>query len=310
MIDFIFFSDTPAKLFFGNCGVVVSKISQKRITLDMQKTLCFDLYFLNMEQNVFHKKIVFNGTKFVCDDKFLHLVKIDENLYFVKILTQNDCFFAKKVKKISKNGLFFNFFQNGVIEIENETELLYSEKNDIKIIDATVLQLKNNHYAIKLFGENETEQTVVINNFFVPVLVFDSCVVESIEKGFKVLTNLYDIAGHGIVEVFEIDDDIKKTDEYTVYINGEPNKNKNVNVLPVFFLECIRAKDYTEAKKCLSSSLSQKAKLEHLKAYFGDFIGIDVFNNKIYLEYCDENECYFARQYNFLLKDEKIENID
>ena len=126
----------------------------------------------------------------------------------------------------------------------------------------------------------------------------------------KVLTNLCDIAGHGIVEIFKFDDDIKKADEYTVYMSGQPKTNVCPKTLPIYFLECIKAKDYKQAKKCLSDGLFQKAKLEHVAEFFGDFVDVDIFDDKIYLEYIDLGGNYFAKKYNFLLDDGKIADIE
>lgn len=310
MSEFIFFSEKDCKISINNCSVNVSKTMPKKIVISENKPFCFDYNFLEMEQGVFHQKIDFDGKNFVCDGNFLKLVKVKEDLFFVKILPKNSHILQKKVKKIVKNDIFFNFYQSGLVEIETKNELLFSDFINIKIVDADVLELKNSFYAVKFFGENGAEMSIVFSNFFEPLFMFESVVLESIENGFKVLTNLYDIAGHGIVEVFEIGEDVKKVDEYTVYMTGEPKANVNPKTLPMYFLECIKAMDYALAKKCLSNTLSQKSKLEHIKAYFGNFVDIDIFNDKIYLEYIDSDGSYFVKQYNFLIHNGKIEDIE
>ncbi|MBR4124477.1 MAG: hypothetical protein IKR12_02790, partial [Clostridia bacterium] len=70
---------------------MVSKTNPKKITISENKTLCFNYYFCDTEAGVFHQKIVFDGKNFVCDNKFLKLIKVKENLYFVKILVKNGC---------------------------------------------------------------------------------------------------------------------------------------------------------------------------------------------------------------------------
>lgn len=310
MKDFIFLSKKDCKITINNCSVIVSKTSPKKITISENKTLFFDYCFCDMEWGIFHQQIVYNGKNYDCDSKFLKLIKVNENLYFVKILAKNCCFLHKKVKKIAKNDTFFNFYQNGLVEIEMENQLFFSDYLDIEIVDVNVLELKNGFYAVKIFGENDTEKSIVFNSFFEPLFMFKSAVLETTENGFKVLTNLCDIAGHGIVEIFDIDDDIKKTDQYTVYMTGQPKPNVNPKTLPIYFLECIKAKDYKQAKKCLYSNLFEKAKLEHIAEYFGNFLDIIIFNDKIYLEYVDSNGNYFAKKYNFLLDNGKIAEIE
>ena len=291
-----------------NCSFDVSKTSQKKVVISEQKTFGFDYYFSNMQQGVFHGQIDFDGKNFEADSNFLKVVKVDENLFFVKILRKNTYFLPKKVKKIAKNDIFFTFYQNGLIEIEAENKVCFSDFFNIKIVDADVLELKNNFYSVKIFGENEQEKSVVFNSFFEPVFMFESCVVESSENGFKVLTNLHDIAGHGIVEIFNIDDDIKKVDEYAVYMSGEPKQCANQNVLPVYFLECIKAGDFKQAKRCLANCILSKVKVEHLATYFGNFVDILLFDGKTYLEYAD-GEKHYVQLFSFLVKDGKIQEI-
>ena len=310
MYEFVLESDKNICLIFA--GQIIDLCARKPKVFQFEKQRNFAFQFFDKDNvSLMQNAYVNSAEKVLCASNNLTVVQLNQNLYFVKILAQKCCFFAKKVKKIKKNDIFFNFFQNGTVEIEDEYNMIFSENYDFSISDADVLDLKNDCYALKLFGADNKEKSIVLNQNFSSVLSFDSAVIEPNNKGFKVLTHLHDIACHGLVEVFEIGDEIIKTDEYSVYLKGSPQNKFNVNVLPIYFLQCIKANDYAEAKKCLSDSLLKKVKAEHLKTYFGDFVDILHYCEKIYLITPAKNkgQISLAREISFTLKDNKIDNV-
>ena len=308
MLEIILTSNSLITIVLNNSKIEVSNINKKVLKLENPKSLNFDFYFTNSPAYMFHANCEYDEF-YKTNSEQIKVIKLSDKKYIFKFLLKNECFLQKKCKKIVKNEQIFNFYQNGLVEIETQNTLNFSKQYDFKIVDASVIELKNNYVALKLFGEYEEEKTIVLNDNFAEILLFDSAMIESNETGFKVLTNLYDIAGHGVVEVFEIDEDIKKVDEYTVYMQTTPQREFNLHVLPIYFLECIRARDYKEASSCLSTELKNKAKPEHLAQYFGDFVDIYVLENKIYLEYVDASNNYFARQFNFAISNDKISSI-
>ncbi len=310
MFDFILNCKKPLTILLGANYIEISNHKQKILSTDIAKSFNIDYYLTNNASNIYHAKINFIDGEFVCDEQNVRLIKIKDNTYILNFLLKNECFLQKKSKKIVKNGLIFNFYTNGMVEVETENELKYCNKFDFEIIDAEVVTLKNDFIALKFFGKNDSEYSVVFNNHFAEIISFDSAVLEQTENGFKVLTNLYDIAGHGLVECFEIDEDIKKTDEYSVYLNKAPKRDFNEQVLPIYFLQCIRARDFVEAKRCLSPNLQAKAKMEHLSQFFGDFINIYPINDKIYCEYIDAFDKHFAKPFTFQISNGKIQNIN
>lgn len=294
-------------------GQIVFVAAKKAKLIQIEKLSEFDFqFFCNGFDSVIQcAKVFVDNQKIVkCSDN-LRVVQLTQKTYFVEISAKKHDFLHKKVKKIVKNGIFFNFFQNGAIEIENETSLLFCESYHFLTSDADVLELKNGCYALKLFGENKKEKSVILNQNYSSVVELESAIVEPTENGFKVLTDLHDIARHGIVETFEIDDDIVKVDEYSVYLSGAPQNKFNPNVLPTYFLQCIKANDFKEAKNCLSVNLSQKVKPEHLKNYFGNFDDILQQNEKIYLvALCvDGSNVHSAKQISFVMANGLIDNI-
>lgn len=310
MFEIILTSKKPITILLNGTNFEISKTNTKVLKFDESKDINFDYYFTQSASNVFHGKLGFVNDEYVTFDDCLQLVKIKDQKYILRFLRQNECFLQKKCQKIAKNGQIFTFYQNGVIEIETENQVLFSQKYDIEILNAEILELKNNFFAIKLFEKDELERCIVFNNNFAEIICFDSALIESTEDGFKVLTNLFDIAGHGLVEIFSIDEDIKKIDEYAVYMNSAPNREFSTNVLPLYFLQCIKARDYEEAKRCLSQSLKAKAQIQHLVQYFGDFVNIFVFDEKVYLEYIDSMNNRFAKNFSFKIEGNRIQNIE
>ncbi len=314
MQQFIFESEKEVICRFGDAKIKLMPNIQKSVEISENKSFVFEFY-LEAEKSIIEIcKLDFDGERYLSQNKNVKLIKLENNLYFVKFLTKNTKILQKKVKKVAKNDLFFNFYQNGLVEIETNNDLKFCENFDFEMIDAEVLELKNNCYALKLFGTQNADKSIVVNDNFASVLSFESAVLEASENGFKVLTNLYDIAKHGLVEVFEIDSDIKKIDEYSVYLSGSPQKEFNENVLPIYFLQCIKANDFRLAKECLSFELASKTRPEHLKAYFGDFVDILTFDEKIYLVYQNSPSitggiCNTAKSFNFEVQDAKIKNI-
>lgn len=274
------------------------------------ESLSFEYYFLNEYSFIYNVHIIFNGASF-SKVKNLVITKINNNLILIKILHKNDVFLIKKCKKVEKSGLFFNFYQNGLVEIETNAEQKLSEAFDCDIVDADVMEMKNNYYCLKLIGKN-SEMALILDNNIVPIMQLNTAIIEITENGFKSLTNLNDIACHGLVEIFELtDNDVKKIDEYSVFLKSKPLNTFNVNVLPIYFLQCVKAKDFAEAKNCLSGDLKLKVSAEHLSAYFGNFNDIVCLKSKYYLTYKQqENNLFFVKECEFNILNGKIANIN
>ena len=310
MFQIVLTSIKPITVMFNNSKFDISKIDNKVMEFNEPKDINFDFYFTENGSNIFHGKLKFVDDEYMAFGENLQIVKMKEQQYILRFLCKNECFLQKKCQKIVKNEQIFTFFQNGVVEIETENQVLFSQKYDFEIVNAEISELVNNYFVIKLFGKDEEEKSIVFNNNFAEIICLDSAVIEPTENGFKVLTNLHDVAGHGLVEIFSIDEDIKKIDEYAVYMNNAPNRDFNINILPLYFLQCIKSRDYEEAKRCLSQNLRAKAKIEHLAQYFGEFVNTFVFDNNFYLEYIDAFNHHFAKKYNFRIEANRIQNIE
>lgn len=90
-------------------------------------------------------------------------------------------------------------------------------------------------------------------------------------ENLKKLTFLNDIAGRAKVEVFVANDNnLKKSEEFCVYVNRQTQQVVGEVVLLDFF-ESIFASDFKHAKSLLSQALSEKLDNETILTYFGNF---------------------------------------
>ena len=311
MFEIYLKSENDLTLFIEKNIVNLKKDCEKLLRFESEKNLCVS-YFCDEFSTIINTINIDLKDEFLgINDENVKVVKLSKNEFVLCFLAKKYHFFQKKVKKIVQNGNIFNFFNNGLVEIESESEVLFCESYNIEIFDADVLELKNGWVAIKLFGTNYDEKSIVINQTFASVYQFDSCVIEKTESGFKVLTNLFDIAGHGLVENFNIDENITKLDEYSVYLYGKPKREFNNNVLPLYFIECVKSKDFLEAKKCLTPELSSKVKNSQLEAYFDNFTDWFVLGNKICLLYASQKQNFFeSRKFECKIENNQIVNFD
>lgn len=283
----------------------------KLFEIDDIDDINFEFYFCNQPSLIYSVCLTFDGTRWVTDSKYVSVTKIGEQKYICEITKNMPDIACQKVKKIAINQMFFSFYQNGLVQIETENSLLFAENFDFATQNATVLELTGGCYAINLFSANNTEKTIVLNSSFASVMMIENAIFEKTENGFKVLQELFDIANHGIVQKYQIDDDIKLVDEYAVYTKNHSLKKFSPQVLPIYFLQCVKAKDFSEAKKCLAENIGQKVSNSGLKAYFGDFVDILIFENEIYLKYLTSTpQNNVTKQCKFVLQDGRIAKID
>lgn len=309
MIEIYLRAKKPTTMLVGQTRIEVDNAHPKKLQIDEPSGFDFDYYFSTTNSLMYHCKLEFLNDEYSTKDKFVSLTKLPENSYLLEFLRQNECYLQKKCAKLAFDGNFLNCYQNGVLEIESELDVRYCEQLDFEIASAEVLNLPNNFYALKLYGKGRGEKCIILNASFASILSFDSCILEKTDQGFKVLTNINDIAGHGVVETYQIDDDCKKIDEYTVYMQDYAKNDVNQNVLPIYFLQCVKAKDFAEAKRCLSQDLQSKVKLEYLKKYFGDFEKVFCVDGKIFLQYVGSLNKHYAKEYHFSVANAKIISI-
>lgn len=311
MFEILLKSNQKFGVIMQSCNFYVDSDKQKKIVVEDTQDINFEFYFCNQSSLVYPACLQFDGTRWVTESKYISITKISEQKYICEITKNVADNMQEKTKKITINQIYFNFYCNGVVEIESDNNLLFCENFDFSIKNASVVELDKGYYALNLFSAENTEKTILINQSFASVMTFDNAIFEKTENGFKVLQQLFDIANHGLVQVYQFEDDIKLVDEYTVYIKNHALNKFSTQVLPIYFLQCVKANDFGEAKTCLADSIRQKVSNQGLKAYFGEFVDILIFEGGIYLKYLTNTpQNYVTKKCQFALQDGKISKID
>ncbi len=227
-------------------------------------------------------------------------------------------------QNISINGetflatAFFDGVSNIIIENSNT---FYSQKISDKKIDHCNMLLFEPENVLILEARNN-------NNFFINILSFknntfkniktDTCNVFEYSKENKTISLLKEKQGilkHGLVKVFGLTTNaINLKEDYAVYLSKEEKVEiKNKKLIPIAFLECVEAKNFSLAKTFLTEDLKEKISDEHLQEFFGDFSKIEPISLtdnscKVNLIY-PENNINVAKNFCLTLKEEKIYNI-
>lgn len=311
MFEFFMNCEENFGMLFAGHSFIFENNSSKKICFDNICDINFQIYSCNNPSLIFPVLIKFDQNRWFSTTKYANLTQISQNKYICEINICENLLNNKKSKKIILDSLCFNFFENGNIEIESENNLLFSENFDIKIENAKVISLDNNFYAINIFSSNDKEKTIIINNEFKCEKIFENAIFEKTENGFKVLQEVFDIANHGIVSIYNFDNGLKKIDEYSVYMKNHTLNNFAPKVLPLYFLQCVKANDFSQAKRFLTENIKQKVSNQGIKSYFGDFVDVVCFENDFYLKYQNSQKWNFdAKKCQFSINDGKITSIN
>lgn len=159
--------------------------------------------------------------------------------------------------------------------------------------------------------KNKDYLMVICNYFCNLEIIADK--IEKTENEISSLSNLYDIANHGIVQRYELKEKgFELVDEYTVFTEGKPFLTTNRNIIPWAFMEAVNIGDIKLARQYLDDDLNRILSDEHISKYFGDYSEIvwNKYQNK------PETLCLIyngnprtTKVYEFQIKQNKIYNI-
>ncbi len=310
MYQFVLFCKAPTKVEIEGAQFIVSKSKTRVIEIDEQKTFFLGLCAVGDCQTQSIAEINFDGNRFVSKSKSIKLIRHSATKYDIEI-QNNYCFEQKRTKKLNFEGIEFTFYADGLVEAENDEEILFSQKFDFGISNAQIESLNENFLCLKLMDGNNCN-SIILNKQYYCVAQFNNSILEKTETGCKVLTELKDISRHGVVRIFELGEEMNLVDQYSVYLAGRPINDFNLELLPLYFLQCIKASDFKEAKFCLSEELRQKVDVNHLSSFFGNFESEKLtINEKGYfasLTYRGQGG-YISKEYEFKIEKNKIVNI-
>ena len=148
MFEILLSSKVPTEVEILNAKFVVSCSKQKLVRFDEEKSFALKYNFAGKNSVVYSANFYFANENLLSDNQNLKIINYDKNKFLVKILQKNAVFLQKKVKKLQIDDIFFNFFQNGLMEIEAQNEILFSEIYDFEILDIVIYIISAAHRSL------------------------------------------------------------------------------------------------------------------------------------------------------------------
>lgn len=195
---------------------------------------------------------------------------------------------------------------NSIVSIFKNTECLFS--NACETLNNIACEYKNN-LIILTANSNNDDFLLVFDTTNNKALICDNFLkIEKFETEIKALKPINDLFYHGIVKTLNLE--TKQFSNYTVFIKNT-NFNLSHSLIPYAFLECVKAKDYKQAKNYLDSSLGSITN-NKLDAYFNEIKNI--YYNCYFFEpnqtNCTLDTATGYKNYTFTLLNDKICEIE
>jgi len=188
------------------------------------------------------------------------------------ISKQNSLLLAsKKVKTdLTEHNIFFNTNSNLNLKVESNYDI-FEANFDVKIEELKAVVLSQN---ILIFANGKHKSIVVLleylQNKYKPILCETVDILEETETQLKTYKTLFDFAGHGVVNTFDLKQNLLPTTQL-VYANSSPLLAKHKEIIPYAFFEAIKINNFKLARFYLSQDLSKKLTDKHLKVFFENF---------------------------------------
>ncbi len=208
--------------------------------------------------------------------------------------------------------IFYTRGGSGLVKVENKSDMLqFRFSKGIVTLDA-----RANKGKILIWAENMSKKYSIAlisieNHKFELERLENVDMLEENGKVIKTFRNLHTALGHGIVGEYGM----TFTGKYKLAKMGDKaSPHISPKLVPYYFLDAVRVKDFDLARNYLSSALSQALDNKHLEKFFGEFknfgqnLGENIFPEDVALFY-DENDIQVAKVFHFELKDDKIADI-
>ncbi len=241
------------------------------------------------------------------------LVKFDLENYQL-ILKEYCVHLQKNVAHEFNNGTIADVSLNGELILKVNNEAAFKKLFNTSIETTNFIELKNNFFAVLVLKENNEGVVFVFDADNKLVLEKSANKIEITDDGFQILQIFNDVTKNGLVNKYKINETLEMMEEYAVYLKDGPKEINNKRIVPIAFLQCIKAKNFEYAKTFLSSDLEQKVTEDNLSAYFGEwneictnYLNKNTFN-QFALIYGEENK--FAKIFNFKIENDLITNIE
>jgi len=213
----------------------------------------------------------------------------------------------------------FSVFYDGIYQLSvQDKELVLNKEIPYSIKNVNIEKIKNKDIVIMQATTDDLENYALIlqyknNNYE----VVKEGIVDKIESTQELIVTLQkqnDMAGHGMVEEYEIKDTgVIKKDSYFVYMSEKPKITQIKELVPYAFLEAVKIKNFSLARSYLTEELNENLLDEHLEAYFGNILDIvpNVYksNNENTICIIQDDTIKKAKYFTVSLEKNKISNI-
>jgi len=256
------------------------------------------------------------------DKKQITVINFPNNNYLVKVKPFLFCY--PKTFEIKTKTLNFANLPHSITWLENEiSPIRISNKESFFDIPLTTpitkLNFKTKNNFLLGYGKQDDNKYLVFllkyeNNSYKPCCILTADILEEDLNTITTYTKINDFAGHGQINTFEIENEIKQSTTL-VYNFESPFIAKHKEFVPFAFFEAIKIKNYKLARVYLTNELSNKLTNTHLKTFFGEFLYTSqtlspTFNHEEIALIYNNDTNYFAKIFNLKLNNQnKIEDI-
>lgn len=209
--------------------------------------------------------------------------------------------------------IFYSRGSTGLVKIENNSDILqFQFSKGINTLDA-----KASKNTIFIWAENDNKKYSIAivskdNNQFELKRLENVDLLEIDSNYIKTFRNLHTAIGHGIVGEYPIKTLVGKYK--LVKTENKPTFCSDEKLIPYYFLDAIKVKDFALARSYLSQSLSSNLDDIHLESFFDNFydfgqnLGENIFPEDVALFY-EQNGIKIAKIYHFSIEKGKIADI-
>ena len=251
-----------------------------------------------------------------CENVTLTKYPHDNILLEVKPFLLCDAPFGEHKKELtcaSENcTIFYARGDSGIVKVENKTDILqFRFSKGIATLDARASENKILIWAKNLNKKYSLAQISLKNSKFELERLENVDILEENGKIIKTFRNLHTTLGHGIVGEYGP----TLSGKYKLAKSGDKTfSHIEEKLVPYYFLDAVRVKDFDLARSFLSRELSKILDNKHLEMFFGNFknfgqnLGENIYPDDVALFY-EENDIQIAKIFHFELKNGAIVNI-
>ena len=308
-------AETPTQFYVEAQNLGTSQHSQDYVTVvtDQQQldVTCFSLDTNSVAVPLL-LELKFLGNKILTNNEFTQIYQLAPQHFKVCVTLPTAVVLKPSVLQKNVNfgtmhlSLFDSTMQYIILQKEDKNYKISLNKH----IKNANFQLFGQYYA--LVGKNNEQDFLMIFDQFGQVIFEETKdMIELKQNTILTLQKMHDIARHGYVCAYTLDDNTLKTKEqYSVYLDEYPHYAQNKHLIALAFLEAVNIGNITLARSYLCDQLNSVLSTQQITGYFGDYLEFEPnfltnANNSIFFMY--ENN--IAKLYNFEVKNDKIVDI-